>query len=226
MKKLITSAIAAITVMALGLSAQAATKYKIGDIYDVDGLKGVVVAVDASGEHGTIMTIEHSSEKWCSDKDQKFDTNLFYEDDGQKNMKLLASYIEESGSSWADYPLFNWARSLGEGWYIPAKDEVLQVWKNINGGSETYSKKAFKAFGKILKKSKGDGLIDNRPYIGTKQPWWWLTSTEGDGGQVYVVQFGNDFKSQITVGFHSTFKAFLIKKTYSQAVRSRAFHKF
>ena len=44
---------------------------RIGDIYNRDGLKGVVVYVDDSGVHGLIMSLDeaflnwHESDKWC-----------------------------------------------------------------------------------------------------------------------------------------------------------------
>ena len=46
---------------------------KIGDIYDKDGLKGVVVYVDNTRDHGLIMSLYeaflnwHESEKWCKE---------------------------------------------------------------------------------------------------------------------------------------------------------------
>lgn len=44
---------------------------RIGDIYNKDGLKGVVVYVDHSGVHGLIMSLDeaflnwYESEQWC-----------------------------------------------------------------------------------------------------------------------------------------------------------------
>lgn len=205
----------------------ASTKYKVGDMYNQNGLKGIVVAVDASGQHGTIMSLESSNAKWCSNKDLKFETSAFYEDDGQKNMEIISKYIENNNISWSEFPLFSWAKSLGKGWYIPAKEETLTIWRNINGGSNTYSKSTFKAFDHKQQSYGGAPLIDMRFYIGSKQPWFWFTSTEADGGNVYAVQFGQDFKSLLTVGFHSTFSAFpALKNNPTLVYRSRAVHKF
>lgn len=206
----------------------ASTTYKVGDVYNQNGLTGIVVAVDAKGEHGTIMSLEGSNAKWIADNDLKFETNAFYEDDGQKNMEVIASYISNNSKSWSDFPLFAWAKSLGEGWYIPSKEETLEIWKNINGGSNTYDRWKFRAFDRKQRGYGGANLVDTRFYIGTKQPWWWYTSTEIQDGTVYVVQFGNDFKSQLTVGFHSTFKAFpaVKKQAIGNPYKSRAIHKF
>lgn len=82
------------------LCAIYAKAYNVGDFYNKDGVKGVVVKVDASGEHGLIMSLDKFSGKWSSDKKAKFETNAFYEDDGEKNMKAIAKYLSESGKTW------------------------------------------------------------------------------------------------------------------------------
>lgn len=74
-----------------------AKAYNVGDFYNKNGVKGVVVKVDASGEHGLIMSLDKFSGKWSSDKKAKFETNAFYEDDGEKNMKAIAKYLSERG---------------------------------------------------------------------------------------------------------------------------------
>ena len=96
---------------------------KLGDIVDFGGVKGMVFKVDNSGEHGLVMTIDKCKESWLKDKDAKFETGAFYEDDGEKNLAAIAKYIEEQNQQWEDFPYFNWCRSLGEGWYPPAKGD-------------------------------------------------------------------------------------------------------
>lgn len=204
------------------------TTYKVGDIYNQNGVIGVVVSVDDSGMHGLIMSLQSSKARWIADNDLKFETTAFYEDNGVKNMEIIAKYIDENGKSWNDFPLFAWARSLGEGWYIPSKNETLEIWKNINGGTLTYSKSVFKRFDKAQRKFGGDNLVDTRFYIGSKQPWWWYTSTEAEEGAVFSVQFKQDFKSQLTIGLHSVIDAFPAAKkpAFGNLYRSRAIYKF
>ena len=102
----------------------ASTTYKVGDIYNQGGVKGIVVEVDGSGRHGKIMSLESSKGKWLANKDLKFATNAFYEDDGEKNLDAIAACIKENDASWNDFPIFQWARSLGDGWYVPSKNEL------------------------------------------------------------------------------------------------------
>lgn len=177
-----------IIMMMLAFSVNASAKYKVGQIYDEDGLKGLVVYVDDSGEHGLLMSLESSGKKWLDDKDEKFNTGAFYEDDGEKNMAALQKFIDENGKTWELFPLFEWARSLGVGWYIPAVDELKHILNAINGGEGKFNSKYMKPISKVLKKAKGDKLM-NTGFGGTNAPHSMMSSTEADGGMVYTLFF-------------------------------------
>lgn len=222
------------TTKSLPSTQSSSTTYKIGDPYNQNGVKGIVVKVDDSGNHGLIMSIEASNAKWISDSKVQFETNAFYESDGIKNMEAIASYIASGKATWDDFPLMKWARSLGDGWYIPSKDEALEIWINMNGGKNGYTfskfnKNDFQKFDAKQRSFGGDPLVDDRFYIGNNQPYYWYTSTEGDGGMVYSIQFGNDFKSQMTIGFsNSKFTPILTNKRppITALWKSRAIHSF
>lgn len=195
-----------------GVCTTVKAQYKVGDIYDKNGVKGMVIQVTDGGQHGLLMSLEASGAKWYQkDKDVKFSTSAFYEDDGMKNMEALAAYIKENGKSWSDFPLFEWARSLGEGWYIPAKDEMIVLRNFMNGkDSETMDLKNIKAINKVLKKAKGDELKNKMMF----------TSTEADNGLVNVLQLGAGFGKP---------KAKMVSQYKSNGgmiMSSRAVHKF
>lgn len=225
----------------------ASTTYKVGDMYNQNGVKGVVVQVDASGKHGLLMSLESSNAKWTSDKRFDFETNAFSEDDGQKNMSAIAKYVESGKASWTDFPLMNWARSLGDGWYIPSKQEALAIMKNMNNGSDAYKwnvnmsylffirvhpKNDFEKFDHMQRQYGGDKLVDDNGFSGTFAPYRMMTSTEGEGGMVYGVQFDmNNVKGAITQGMPGTtskFAASLMQKRppLMVGIKSRAVRKF
>ncbi|MCR5064223.1 MAG: hypothetical protein K6A67_00460 [Bacteroidales bacterium] len=225
----------------------ASTTYKVGDMYNQNGVKGVVVQVDASGKHGLLMSLESSNAKWTSDKRFDFETNAFSEDDGQKNMSAIAKYVESGKASWTDFPLMNWARSLGDGWYIPSKQEALAIMKNMNNGSDAYKwnvnmsylffirvhpKNDFEKFDHMQRQYGGDKLVDDNGFSGTFAPYRMMTSTEGEGGMVYGVQFDmNNVKGAITQGLPGTtskFAASLMQKRppLMVGIKSRAVRKF
>ena len=225
---------------ALTLVLNANAQYKLGDYYEKDGLKGIVVCVDDSGSHGLIMSLDHCAKKWLNDKDEKFNTNAYHEDDGEKNMAIIEKYINDNGKTWEMFPFFNWCRSLGEGWYAPATDELREILNTINGGVGSYNAKNMKAVIKTLKKHKGDDLISSG-YGGSKCPLWMYSSTEGDAGMVFSLMFKEKASSQLVRGMASGIMGsptpkgeFIIEsitKThtggkFAKVYGSRAVHKF
>ena len=224
----------------------ASTTYKVGDMYNQNGVKGVVVQVDASGKHGLVMSLQGSKEKWTSDERFDYETNAFSEEDGQKNMDAIARYVESGKASWTDFPLMNWARSLGDGWYIPSKQEALDIMKNINNGSDSYKwnvnmtylffirihpKNDFEKFDEMQRQYGGEKLVDDASFVGSHQPFTMMTSTEGEGGLVYGAGFDRtNVKSELTMGIPGTTTKFGVtlmkKRGLMVGVRSRAIHKF
>ena len=185
MKKLFLVVVAIIT--AISVNAQ----YRIGDIVAIGGVKGIVVDVDGTGAHGLIMSLEESKADWIAHKSLAMETNAFYEDDGMKNMQAIERYIAESGRSWHSFPLFAWARSLGDGWYIPSREELVTIWTNLNGGNLNLNKKScpnWKAYNKAIKRSGGDQLFfKDYASLGFKMLRGMISSTEAEGGKVYVI---------------------------------------
>lgn len=197
-------------------------QYKIGDIYDKDGIKGIVVKVDDNGEHGLIMSLDKFSGKWYSDKKAKFLTDAFYENDGEKNMKVIERYLNENGLTWEKFPFFEWCKNKGNGWYAPALDEMNSIIKAMNGSVGKYSSSNMIAFNNIIIEHGGDSLYGNVELpLGGKMPYSLLTSTEANKGKIYIGAFFQ------TSPFGSPdAKAFEASKTHGKYLGSRAIHKF
>ena len=103
--------------------------YKVGDYYN-DGVKeGVVFEVSAGGRHGKIVSMKQSAEmlEWSSDSaEQKRLIGANSDIDGAANMAKVKAI-----SGWqSKYPAFKWCADLGEGWYLPSKEELLTIYKN------------------------------------------------------------------------------------------------
>ena len=107
--------------------------YRVGDIYEENGKSGVVFEVDATGKHGKIVSINCSpSLMWATGAEQtKFigATDVY---DGQKNMDVVKRI-----SGWqSKYPIFYWCANLGNGWYLPAKEEWAKIYR-LRGSLES-----------------------------------------------------------------------------------------
>ncbi len=135
-------------------------QYKVGDLYDYNGVKGIVWSVDESGQHGMIVSLGSIMLRWsefrkpelrCVGADDRMD--------GRANMAAVERYIAENNLSWSDFPAFEWCRSLGEGWYLPSIDELLSLGHSHNGGSRMeFNRKARTAFNDALKDAGGNRL--------------------------------------------------------------------
>ena len=97
--------------------------YKVGDYYNVNGKQGVVFWVDETGQHGKIVSLTESTSalKWSSDEsEQKRLIGAYDENNGANNMAKVKQI-----SGWkSKYPAFEWCADLGEGWYLPAINEL------------------------------------------------------------------------------------------------------
>lgn len=106
--------------------------YKVGDYYNDGEKDGIVFEVKSGGKHGKIVSINHSitTQIWYSgsydDKYGKSSVGTKSKIDGAKNMTKIA-YLKD----WrAYYPAFRWCTELGEGWYLPAIEELVTIYNN------------------------------------------------------------------------------------------------
>lgn len=136
---------------------QALRPYEIGEWYDCDGVQGIVCALDADRMHGLILSLDEIYLHWS--EYGKSDLRFVGADDmadGEANMAKVAAYIAANGASWDDFPAFKWCRDKGEGWYLPAIDELLQIGHNFNGGTRTkFDRHARNKFNNALKEHGG-----------------------------------------------------------------------
>lgn len=102
--------------------------YRIGDYYDDGGVKGIVFDVDNDGLHGKIMSVEAFVACWCCSQqyEKRINVGADNTDDGEDNTNLLMSKEDIS-----EYPAFDLCRELGEGWYLPAVQEMGSIYAYI-----------------------------------------------------------------------------------------------
>lgn len=108
--------------------------YKIGDYYHENGKEGIVFEMDASGRHGKIMALDDLLDElaWCTDEEYekwKESDKKIGATDEQNSMKNLEVVRQIPG--WQEkYPVFAACAALGEGWYLPAEEELIKLHDN------------------------------------------------------------------------------------------------
>lgn len=121
-----------IAAMIVSLMPAMAQSFKVGDFYPdpnvnlddagaVAAIEGVVFLVSEDGKSGKIFSLkEGKGLKWSvtGDVDYTEDT-----DDGMSNFNTVRAMEPDFYS----YPAFAWCASLGEGWYIPAINELVAM---------------------------------------------------------------------------------------------------
>lgn len=154
-------------------------RYEVGDLYDRDGVKGVVCIVSDGGTHGLVISLEQIYLTWSEFRKPDLRTvGAENRTDGEENMRTVEAYIAANGLSWDDFPAFKWCRERGEGWYLPSIDELLTIGHNYNGGSRMKNnRQARNKFNDALKDAGGKRM-DRMVY--------YFSSTEMDEKNAYT----------------------------------------
>ncbi len=125
---------------------QQVERFDLGQLYDRNGVRGIVVALNEDRTHGLLMSVDQVMVAWSVFR--KGNYRLVGADDkmdGAKNMETVAAYIARENLSWDDFPAFKWCRDKGEGWYLPAIDELLTIGNNYNGGNRQRNDRSTRA---------------------------------------------------------------------------------
>lgn len=94
-----------------------AREWAVGEYYEVGSVKGVVVWVDESKLKGKIISLDETVSVWSTGNRY---TGAQSTTDGKGN----TAKVKALDNSLASFPAFKWCVEKGEGWYLPASDEV------------------------------------------------------------------------------------------------------
>ena len=91
--------------------------YNIGDLVTVNGVQGIVFQISPVVK---IVSVKEGKTKWG---DYGVTTNSTDKDNGKANMAKIKSI-----SRWqTKYPAFKWCADYGNGWYLPALNELMAI---------------------------------------------------------------------------------------------------
>ena len=155
-------------------SAIHSKRYKIGDYYDDGRRRGVVFQVFDGGLHGKIVSLDQALLEWCPEEYSVGCETLdaISMDDGVANSTVVAAHPNS-----AHFKAVMWCISKGEGWYLPAINELRKFTLN--------RRDVHHAINETIKAHGGTPLYN----IGDNEVYW--SSTEYNGFMVpsaYVIK--------------------------------------
>lgn len=99
--------------------------YRVGDYYNVDGKEGVVIEVRDGGRHGKIISMREVTQKrWCTQG--YFDKGIALGASDAKSGKANTELCRNAGI--ANFPAASWCLDRGDGWYLPALNELVLIY--------------------------------------------------------------------------------------------------
>ena len=140
---------------------QDASPIEIGALVTKNGVTGVVFYFDDTVTK--IVSVERgSSLKWST---EYVTTGATDGDNGANNMAII-----KRRSGWEEkYPAFKWCSEYGEGWYLPALNELREIYNN---------------------RTAIDATLETNGYT-TLRPYHCWSSTEDDSNYAFKLDFSN-----------------------------------
>ena len=154
-----------------------ASAFEIGQIYEVNGAKGVCYAIKTDNQDRTWAyffsmdeaDLQWSTENvWCNCVAGRGDWNT---EDMLRN-----------GTSPDMYPAAQWCIAHGDGWFMPSSQELQWMWDAISEGTHRFDNASVATYNKLLSDNGG------MPFVET---YYW-SSNETSDDLVELIAFMND----------------------------------
>ena len=164
-----------IAFMAIGMNAGSGNNtvnrgpYEVGDYYNDGTKEGIVFVVYNGGYHGKIVSVDESRELWVGETVCENVTAATSKGDGMGNMNKI-----KKQPNWKNnYPAFAWCASLGDGWYLPAVDELQLIYENKSIINRMLNEKGY---GEVV-----DGLYWSSTEVEEEPDCaWYVNMNDGD----------------------------------------------
>lgn len=110
----------------IGEAVEDLPTFKLFDFYNLNGVQGLVIALDETGKHGTLISLDETNIQWGTESFLIDDENS--SDNAQKNL----DGILEVDPTLEKFPAMKWCMDKNKdgvvGWYMPAFDELDSFW--------------------------------------------------------------------------------------------------
>ena len=100
--------------------------FKLYDFYNLNGVQGLVIAVDETGKHGVLISLDEERTQWCTEPSLM--AQAYSEDDAQENLNEVLNV----DPTLEKFPAMKWCVDKNKdgisGWYMPALNELKDFW--------------------------------------------------------------------------------------------------
>ena len=169
------------------ISSSSSGTYNIGDLVTVNGVKGIVFQTSPVVK---IVSVKEGYTEWGEDG---VTTKATDKDNGKVNMAKIKAI-----TGWeTKYPAFKWCADLGEGWYLPAHNELKAIYKQRDMINKALS-------------------ANNMDKLGSKDSCLW-SSSEGSSRYVYSVSFSSGSDYDCDKDFNNAVRAVYVIASSSNA---------
>ena len=142
--------------------------YAPGDLYDEDGVKGVVFYVDSTGTNGFIMSLDEADLQWSTE-------NVWANCISTKGWWNTEDMLKKGADK---YPAAKWCADHGDGWYMPSSDEMHLLWNAISDGKHVFDDEYIKLY--------NDKLDDP-----LKEDYYWTSNETNETMAEVIALMGN-----------------------------------
>jgi hypothetical protein len=176
-------------------------EYNVGDYYNVNGVEGIVFAIETDVYETTwcyVFSLDEADLQWS-----KINVDCGYNHGGTGQWMTEDLFNPKyGGQNIDDYPAFKWCIEHGEGWFMPSTKELQWIWTLISGGTHKFDSDSVKAYNKLLVE-KG-GMPFNETY--------YMSSNENSTDMMEIVAFMED--SIVCLEPYKTSTNFTVRAAY------------
>ena len=114
--------------------------FELYDFYNLNGVQGLVIAVDETGKHGTLISLDETLTQWCTESSLLI-AEAYSGDDAQENL----NEILKVDPTLEKFPAMKWCMDRNKdgisGWYMPALNELKDFWNLLYENTDVINDK-------------------------------------------------------------------------------------
>ena len=119
----------------LGEALEDLPVFEVYDLYDRNGIRGMVISVDETGIHGYVVSFDVAELPFCTNITLEEETD---NEDGMANMRKVMNI----DPTLKDYPAMKWCMDKNTDgklrWYLPARNELNILKELVEGNGELF----------------------------------------------------------------------------------------